>query len=225
MRSVFNLGVGYVAVVEQESVDAALDSTRAGRLPRLGRRRGHSDARGGAALKIGVLISGNGTNLQALIDAGDIEIACVVSSRADAPGIQRAERAAIPVLATADEEETAALPGAASRSSWLCSRATCRSSRRASSRRFPRGAINVHPSLLPAFPGRTAIADALAHGVRVTGVTVHQVDAGIDTGPILLQEAVAVPYDDDALALEDRIHQVEHRLLVQAVRDIRTQGR
>ncbi len=91
--------------------------------------------------------------------------------------------------------------------------------------RFPLGAINVHPSLLPSFPGRTAIADALAHGVRVTGVTVHQVDAGVDTGPILLQEAVAVPYDDDALDLEDRIHQVEHRLIVQAVRDIRTQGR
>jgi formyltetrahydrofolate-dependent phosphoribosylglycinamide formyltransferase len=91
--------------------------------------------------------------------------------------------------------------------------------------RFPRGAINIHPSLLPSFPGRTAIADALAHGVRVTGVTVHQVDAGVDTGPILLQEAVAVPYDDDALDLEDRIHQVEHRLIVQAVRDIRTQGR
>jgi formyltetrahydrofolate-dependent phosphoribosylglycinamide formyltransferase len=91
--------------------------------------------------------------------------------------------------------------------------------------RFPLGAINIHPSLLPSFPGRTAIADALAHGVRVTGVTVHQVDAGVDTGPILLQEAVAVPYDDDALDLEDRIHQVEHRLIVQAVRDIRTQGR
>ena len=91
--------------------------------------------------------------------------------------------------------------------------------------RFARGAINIHPSLLPSFPGRTAIADALVHGVRVTGVTVHQVDAGVDTGPILLQEAVAVPYDDDALALEDRIHEVEHRLIVQAVRDIRTQGR
>lgn len=187
---------------------------------------GHSDriCGGGADLRIGVLISGNGTNLQALIDAGDIEIACVVSSRPDAPGMQRAERAAIPVLATTDEHDTAAFleqhevelvvlagymqiltPG------FLA--------------RFPRGVINVHPSLLPAFPGRTAIADALAHGVRVTGVTVHRVDAGIDTGPILLQEAVTVPYDDDALALEDRIHQVEHRLLVQAVRDIRTQGR
>ena len=74
--------------------------------------------------------------------------------------------------------------------------------------RFPRRIVNVHPSLLPAFPGRTAIADALAHGVRVTGVTVHVVDEQVDSGPILKQEAVEVPYDGDAVELERRIHEV-----------------
>jgi phosphoribosylglycinamide formyltransferase 1 len=85
--------------------------------------------------------------------------------------------------------------------------------------RFPGRIVNVHPSLLPAFPGLTAIADALAHGVRVTGVTVHLVEEQVDSGPILKQEAVEVPYDGDAVELERRIHEVEHRLLPQAVRE------
>jgi phosphoribosylglycinamide formyltransferase 1 len=190
----------------------------------MGRRRGHRIGGGRAALKTGVLISGNGTNLQALLDAGDIDVACVVSSRAEAPGIERARRASVPVIATADEEETAQFLERHGVELVVLA-GYMRILSVAFLERFPLGAINVHPSLLPAFPGATAIADALAHGVRVTGVTVHRVDADVDTGPILLQEAVTVPYDDDALDLEDRIHQVEHRLLVQAVRDIRTQGR
>jgi phosphoribosylglycinamide formyltransferase-1 len=88
--------------------------------------------------------------------------------------------------------------------------------------RFPGRVVNVHPSLLPAFPGRTAITDALARGVRVTGVTVHIVDERVDSGPILKQEAVEVPYDGDAVELERRIHEVEHRLLPQAVREFGT---
>jgi phosphoribosylglycinamide formyltransferase-1 len=88
--------------------------------------------------------------------------------------------------------------------------------------RFPGRVVNVHPSLLPAFPGRTAIADALAEGVRVTGVTVHIVEEEVDSGPILMQEAVEVPYDGDAVELERRIHEVEHRLLPQAVRELGT---
>ena len=88
--------------------------------------------------------------------------------------------------------------------------------------RFPGRIVNVHPSLLPAFPGRTAVADALAHGVRVTGVTVHIVEEQVDSGPILKQEAVEVPYDGDAVELERRIHEVEHRLLPQAVREFGT---
>ena len=193
-------------------------------MPRLAGRRGHGGSGSGAALKTGVLISGNGTNLQALIDAGDIEIACVVSSRAGVPGIVRAERAAIPVMVSGDEAETAAFLER-HEVDLVVLAGYMRILSPGFLERFPRGAINVHPSLLPAFPGRTAIADALAHGVRVTGVTVHRVDEGVDTGPILLQEAVEVPYDVDSLDLEERIHQVEHRLLVQAVRDIRTQER
>ena len=147
-------------------------------MPGLGGRRGHRIGGGGAALKTGVLISGNGTNLQALIDAGDIEVACVVSSRAEAPGIERAERAAIPVLATADEEDDRAFLERHGVELVVLA-GYMRILSAGFLARFPRGAINVHPSLLPAFPGRTAIADALAHGVRVTGVTVHRVDAGM----------------------------------------------
>ncbi len=169
-------------------------------------------------MTIGVLISGSGTNLQALIDAPAIEIAAVVSSRTDAHGLIRAEQAGIPHIATGDPHETRAfldrhgvdlvvlagymriLPA------WFVAG-------------YPDRVLNVHPSLLPAFPGRTPVEDALAHGVRVTGVTVHLVDAeGIDTGPIVLQEAVAVSYDDDASGLLERLHEVEWRLLPEAVR-------
>ena len=220
MRSVFNLGVGFAAVVEQESVDTALTALERGGCPGWVAGDGDRLGGGGADLRIGVLISGNGTNLQALIDAGDIEIACVVSSRArcaralSAPSEQR-----FPCSPPPDETGHRGLPGAA-RGRAGGARGIHADPHPGLSSTVPAGVINVHPSLLPAFPGRTAIADALAHGVRVTGVTVHRVDAGIDTGPILLQEAVTVPYDDDALDLEDRIHQVEHRLLVQGgVRD------
>jgi phosphoribosylglycinamide formyltransferase-1 len=78
-------------------------------------------------------------------------------------------------------------------------------------------AVNVHPSLLPAFPGRDGIGDALRYGVRVTGVTVHLVDEGLDSGPVLLQEAVPVHYHDEPESLRDRLRPVEHRLLVDAV--------
>jgi phosphoribosylglycinamide formyltransferase-1 len=84
--------------------------------------------------------------------------------------------------------------------------------------RFPGRILNVHPSLLPSFPGVHAIADALAHGAKVTGATVHFVDAGIDTGPIVLQEAVEIREGDTIESLHARIQEVEHRLLPQAVR-------
>ena len=83
---------------------------------------------------------------------------------------------------------------------------------------YPDRVVNVHPSLLPGVPGATAVADALAYGVRVTGVTVHLVDEGVDTGPVVLQEAVDVSYDDTPSELLERLHGVERRLLPEAVR-------
>ena len=87
-------------------------------------------------------------------------------------------------------------------------------------RRFAGRIVNVHPALLPAFPGLDAVGQALAHGVRVTGVTVHFVDEGVDSGPIILQRAVPVPDDRDRDALEATIHATEHALLPEAIRMI-----
>jgi phosphoribosylglycinamide formyltransferase-1 len=83
--------------------------------------------------------------------------------------------------------------------------------------RFPQRVINLHPSLLPAFPGDTPIEDTMAYGARVTGVTVHFVDEGTDSGPIILQEAVEIKYNDTVESLRERIHAVEHRLLPRAI--------
>jgi phosphoribosylglycinamide formyltransferase 1 len=146
-------------------------------------------------------------------------VACVVSSRAEAAGIGRADRAGIPVIATADPAETADFLEAHGVGLVVLA-GYMRILPAAFLERFPARIVNVHPSLLPAFPGRTAIADALAEGVRVTGVTVHIVEEEVDSGPILKQEAVEVPYDGDAVELERRIHEVEHRLLPQAVREL-----
>ena len=172
---------------------------------------------------IGVLVSGEGTNLQALIDAPDIDVACVVSSRPDARGLERAATAGIPAITTLSEEETAAFleshgVGLVVLAGYM------RILSPEFVHRYSGRMLNVHPSLLPAFPGRTPIADALAHGVKVTGVTVHLVTAEVDAGPIVLQEAVEVPYDGDAVELERRIHEVEHRLLPRAVREFGTSG-
>jgi phosphoribosylglycinamide formyltransferase 1 len=170
---------------------------------------------------VGVLISGEGTNLQALIDDPAIEVACVVSTRPDARGLERASAAGIPAVTTIDEDETAAFLdrhdiGLVVLAGYM------RILSQSFVGRYSGRIMNVHPSLLPAFPGRTPIADALALGVRITGVTVHLIDVEhpqVDSGPILKQEAVEVPYDGDAVELERRIHEVEHRLLPQAVRE------
>lgn len=90
--------------------------------------------------------------------------------------------------------------------------------------RFPGRVVNTHPALLPAFPGAHAVPDTLAYGVRVTGCTVHLVDAGMDTGPILAQEAVDVLDDDDESALHERIKVVERRLLVEVLAEMATRG-
>ena len=173
---------------------------------------------------IGVLVSGRGTNLQALIDAG-LPVVAVASDRRDVPALQRGRDEGIPtatfrldchesreerdlVMATWLEEHGVDLVVLAGYMQVLT---------KAFLDRFPGRIVNVHPSLLPAFPGAHAIEDALAAGVAETGVTVHLVDEGLDTGPILAQEAVPIA---PRKTLEERIHAVEHRLLPAVVREL-----
>jgi phosphoribosylglycinamide formyltransferase 1 len=173
---------------------------------------------------IGVLVSGNGTNLQALIDAG-LPLAAVASNRKDAYALQRARAAGIPtatfalachatrderdlVMATWLEEHDVELVVLAGYMHLLT---------KPFLDRFLGRIVNVHPSLLPAFPGAHAIADALEAGVATTGVTVHYVDEGLDSGPIIRQQEVPVEPRD---TLEERIHAVEHRLLPEVVREL-----
>jgi phosphoribosylglycinamide formyltransferase-1 len=183
------------------------------------------------SLRVGVLISGEGSNLQALIDsvhaAGEAEIVCVGSSNPAARGLERARAAGIErgVFALTDyesrEDRDAAL------GDWLAGRGVelvvlagfMELLSADLVRRFPARIVNVHPSLLPAFPGVRAIEQALEYGVRLMGVTIHFVDEGVDSGPILLQEAFdPVPYSGDIAAVERRVHEIEHRLLPRAVR-------
>jgi len=176
--------------------------------------------------RLAVLVSGGGTNLQALLDDPEIapHICLVLSDRPGVKALDRAEAAGVPtaviepsgdraalsrdVLAALDAHAVDAVVSAGYmrilgpevvapyRDRWL----------------------NVHPALLPSFPGMHGVRDALAYGVKVAGVTVHLVDEGIDTGPIVLQEAIQVRGDDDWDSLETRVHEVEHRLLPRAVR-------
>ena len=182
------------------------------------------------AFRVGVLVSGRGTNLQALIDRvhrrEGIEIVAVASNRGDAQALERARRAGIAtaVFSASSYADRAARDRALG--DWLAERAVdlvvlagfmeILSAEFVD--RFRWRIVNVHPALLPAFPGTRAIEQALEYGVKVTGVTVHFVDEGVDTGPIILQEAVPVPYSRDVSELEERIHAVEHRLLPEAVR-------
>jgi phosphoribosylglycinamide formyltransferase 1 len=181
------------------------------------------------SFRVAVLISGEGSNLQALIDElrdGDVDIVGVASSRADARGLDRAESAGIEtgVFSLADEPDRSkrdeALAG------WLEERNVelvvlagfMELLTPAFIRSFAGRIVNVHPALLPAFPGLGAIEQALEHGVKVAGVTVHFVDEGVDSGPILLQEAFELPYHPDISTIREHFHEVEHRLLPRAVR-------
>jgi phosphoribosylglycinamide formyltransferase 1 len=163
---------------------------------------------------IGVLASGEGTNLQALIDAG-LPIVAVASNKAEARALDRAREAGIPAEVFSDEVELA---------DWLDERGVrvvvlagyMRLLSPAFLERFD-PIVNVHPSLLPSFPGLRAIEQALEAGVSETGVTVHLVDEGIDSGPVLRQEPVPVEPQE---TLVERIHAVEHRLLPEVVREL-----
>ena len=180
--------------------------------------------------RIGVLISGRGSNLQALIDAGAAgrlggEVALVISNVGEAPGLERARRAGIPahVIAAAgrsreahDREMLAALR--AHDVSLVCLAGYMRLLSPEFIAAFPGRILNVHPSLLPAFPGLDSARQAFEHGVQVTGATVHLVDEGLDSGPIVLQEAVAVADGDTPETLAARILEAEHRIYPRAVR-------
>ena len=173
---------------------------------------------------IGVLVSGEGTNLQALIDAG-LPIVAVASNRAEAGALARAEEAGIPTRVF----DLDGYPDRAARdrelADWLQLRGVdfvvlagyMHLLTQALLGPFRNRIVNVHPSLLPQFPGAQAIADALAAGVDVTGVTVHYVDEGLDTGAVIRQEAVAV---EPRATLVERIHAVEHRILPEVVSEL-----
>ncbi len=181
----------------------------------------------GVVHRVAVLASGEGTNLQALLDDPVVGswVVLVVSDRADARALDRARKAGVRAehvdpasfadrdafdarvidLLTANEIDVVVLAG------------YMRIAGPEFVRAFEGRMLNVHPSLLPAFPGSRAVADALAWGARVTGVTVHFVDERVDHGPVVFQEPVEIRPDDDWDSLEARVHEVEHRLLPAAV--------
>ena len=174
---------------------------------------------------IGVLASGSGTNLQALLDAG-LPVVAVASNRSEAPALARARE--LPAAAF----ELAGYPDRDARDAAMADWLEAHGVRLvvlagymqlltpAFLDRFPDAVVNVHPSLLPQFPGLHPVEDQLAAGVRESGATVHLVDEGVDSGPILAQERVPVVPGDTAESLHERIKSVEHRLLPQVVRDL-----
>jgi phosphoribosylglycinamide formyltransferase 1 len=172
---------------------------------------------------IGVLVSGTGTNLQALIDAG-LPVGAVASNRSGAQALMRAERAGIATGVFELEDYPSRQERDLAMGEWLAGEGielvVCAGYTQlltpAFLERFP--ALNVHPSFLPAFPGMDAVGQALAAGIRETGVTVHFLDEGVDSGPIVLQETVPIQAGDTAATLYERIRAVEHRLLPEAVR-------
>jgi phosphoribosylglycinamide formyltransferase 1 len=180
----------------------------------------------GPRFPVAVLISGEGTNLQALLDDPDIDVAGVASSRPGAHGLGRAHDAGVEAEVFAIDAHTDRDERDRALGDWLEERGIrlvvlagfMEILGEPFIRRFAGRIVNVHPSLLPAFPGVRAIEQALEYGVKLTGVTVHFVDEGVDSGPIVLQEAIELTYPRDVEAIEQRLHAVEHRLLPKAVK-------
>lgn len=182
-------------------------------------------------LKLGILVSGSGTNLQAIIDsieAGGVNasVCCVISNNADAFALTRAKEHGIPAIIhensgfTDRREYDAAtvriLTGFGVELVILAGYMRILTDTMINA--FPDAIMNIHPALLPAFPGLHAQQQALAHGVRYSGCTVHFVDCGTDTGPIILQAVVPVEQDDTEESLSVRIQKVEHRTLPAAIK-------
>jgi phosphoribosylglycinamide formyltransferase 1 len=179
-------------------------------------------------MKVGVLASGEGTNLQALLDTvhgNEIEIVAVASDQPSSGALRRGADAGVPARVFLRSEH----PGRAARDAaiadWLAERGAelvvlagyMAILDAGFVARFPDRILNVHPALLPAFPGIRAIEQALDHGVKVFGVTVHLVDEGVDTGPIVLQRAVELPDARTPAEVHERLQPIEHELLPRAV--------
>jgi phosphoribosylglycinamide formyltransferase-1 len=184
-----------------------------------------------APARLGILLSGRGSNflaLQAAVARGEIpaEIALVLSNVGAAPGLARAQDLGLPTAciphagepdrAAHEAKVLAALGGAGV--DWVCLAGYMRLLSPAFVAAFPRRIVNVHPSLLPAFPGVAAQRQALEHGVRVSGCTVHLVDEGLDSGPIVVQRAVPVLDSDTPETLGARILEQEHQAYPEALR-------
>jgi phosphoribosylglycinamide formyltransferase 1 len=173
---------------------------------------------------IGVLVSGNGTNLQALLDAG-LPVVAVASNRREAPALARVTHMPAASFELADYADRAARDAAMA--DWLEANGAelvvlagyMHLLTPGFLERFPT-TVNVHPSLLPDFPGAHAVEEQLAAGARESGATVHLVDEGVDSGPILAQERVPVLPGDTPETLHERIKSVEHRLLPEVVREL-----
>ena len=178
-------------------------------------------------MNVGVLASGNGSNLQALIDRAHghegVVVRGVASDKPGARALERARAAGIDAEAFADFADRGARDAALA--AWLRDREVelvvlagyLQLVSEEFLAAFPDRVINIHPALLPAFPGLGAVQQALDYGVKVFGVTVHFVDGGMDTGPVILQRAIELPDASDAEAVLERLHPIEHQLLVESV--------
>ena len=180
-------------------------------------------------LRVGVLASGAGTNLQAMLDTvhgQEAEVVAVASDKPDARALERAQARGVPTRVFARDEYADRGARDAAIADWLTGQGVrlvvlagyMQLLSPAFLARFPDAVINVHPALLPAFPGIAPIKDAVDYGVKVFGVTVHFVDDGVDSGPVILQAALEIPRAADAEAVHDALRPLEHRLLPEAVR-------
>jgi phosphoribosylglycinamide formyltransferase-1 len=185
-----------------------------------------------SGFRIVVLVSGSGTNLQAILDTlhgrDGIEVAGVGSDKADARALDRARAAGVETCVFPRDEYADREARDAAMGDWIESRGAdlvvlagyMQLLSGPFVARFRNRIVNVHPAMLPAFPGLDAIGQALDAGVEVTGVSVHFVDEGVDTGPVIVQREVPVPASRDRNALEEAIHATEHELFPEAIRMI-----
>jgi phosphoribosylglycinamide formyltransferase-1 len=180
-------------------------------------------------MNVGVLASGAGTNLQALLDRAHgrdgVAIVAVASDQPKATALDRARRAGVPVAAFPIDEYEDREARDIAMADWLEQREVelvvmagyMRLLNPAFLERFSGRVINVHPALLPAFPGLHAVQQGIDYGVKVFGVTIHFVDEGVDSGPVILQRAIDIPEATDVDAVLEQLHPIEHQLLPQAV--------